>query len=244
MGDIKNDVLVKLNTSTTVAFYTDTILNTWFNEAYMWAASYKKWPFTEAKDTSLTFSTGTEIYALPSQFKSNSVRHLTVGTNPAYNIGKTEFGDYLYFREWMTSASDRLFAEFTRNLYINPNLDVNGTITLYGQKNITSLDGTNADSGNTTVFSGGEEEGNEAIVYKIMSFAMMRERNMAVAAKGKPSGEFALYDQKASAILEAIWKRITDEKFAAQQRNQGMFHRIDVLRGGFEEEVFKRDQFF
>lgn len=245
LGDIKNDVLVKLNQGTSQGFYTDTLLNTWFNECYMYCASKYKWPMTQSKDTSLTFSQGTEIYAVPAQFKTDSIRVLQIGTSPTiYNIGKTEFEDYMYFREWMTTASDRIWTEFTRNIYINPNMDVAGVITLYGQKNITSLDGTNSDATNTTIFSGAEEEGNEAIAYRMLGLAMMKEKRIGQGAKGKLSGEGQVYLSMSDSILDAIWKRITDERYAYQNRNKEMFRRLNVLKGGYQEEIFKRDQFF
>ncbi len=237
MGDVKNDVLVKLNVSTTQAFYSDTILNTWFNEAYMWAGSAHKWPFTEAVDTSLIYSNGTEKYNYPSGFKTNSIRSLTVTSGGVdYNLQKIDFTSYRQFRELQTgSDSSRIFSDWIRVLYINPNMDVTGPITLYGQKNVTALDGTNADVTNVTVFTTAEEEGNEAIAYKMMSFAMMREQDIQMSQA---------YEQMAMNILEGIWKRIIDEQFAYLEKNRGMFTRTNILRGAFQEEIFRRDQFF
>lgn len=233
VDDLANEFLIRLYGSTAVAYYTDAIINAWINDATRFAASYKKWPFTEVKDTSLTFSAGTETYPYPAQIKTDSIRFLTVGTSPAYNLQKIDFQSYLKFRELQTNSdSARVFSDWIRVLYINPNLDVAGTITLYGQSNPTALDTTNRSA--QTVFSGGEEEGNEAIVDLMISYAKMRERKI---------GESQFYMGLATNILESIWKKILDEQYAYQEKNRGMFTRTNILRGATQEEIFKRDQF-
>ena len=46
LGEIKAEVLVELGADTTVAYYTDTILDKWINKAHIWSSGYKKWTFT------------------------------------------------------------------------------------------------------------------------------------------------------------------------------------------------------
>ncbi len=232
-SDIANEFTIRLYGSTAVAFYTDAIINGWINDAHRFAGGYKKWPFSTTIDTSLTFSNGTETYALPSRVKSDSVRFMTVGVTPAYNIQKIDWQSYLSFRELQTgSDSSRIWSEFGRTIYINPNLDVAGTITLYGQQLPATLDTTVPAS---TIFTGDYEEGNEAIVDLIISYAKMRERKIA---------ESQAYYSQAVSILDMIWKKIIDEQFAYQEKNRGMFTRVNILRGAFQEEIFRRDQFF
>ena len=229
-ADIKNEVLVRLSASTTLGFYTDAILNSWFNDAYSWAASFKKWPFTERRDNTATWSSGTEDYAYPSDFRSDGIRLLQVGTR---RLQKLTFEDYQIFREEEDSADDRVWADFGRRFYINPNVDSSGTITVWGQYTPVPVDVT--DTTVTTVFSDAEEEGNEAIVEKILEFAKTKEKKMQ---------ESLVHRQKAVDILDAIWKRIGDEQFLAHTKNRGMFKRINILSGATEDELLKRDQWY
>ena len=55
-GDLITEVVVRLGTDTTVAFYTDSILERWIDQAHRWAAGQHKYPFTEGKVTT-TYTT-------------------------------------------------------------------------------------------------------------------------------------------------------------------------------------------
>ena len=93
-GEIKTDVIEKLGISTTAAFYTDTILNDWIQQAERWATSFKKWPFTEGR-VSTTFTAGTGENSDEWSFegyKSDSFRILTIGGE---RHEKLNFEDYL-----------------------------------------------------------------------------------------------------------------------------------------------------
>ena len=228
-GDIKDEVLVRLSASTTLGFYTDTILNDWFNQAYAWSASFHKWPFTERRDNTASFS-GTEESAYPSDFRTDSIRLLQVG---GYRLQKVNFEDYQIFREERSSSDDRIWADFGRTFFINPNLDVSGTITAWGQYTPVPVDVTDLTA--TTVFSAAEEEGNEAIVEKMMEYAKKKERKI---------NEALIHRQNAVDILEAIWKRHGDEQFSAHSKDRSMFKRINILSGATEDELLKRDQFY
>lgn len=232
LGDIKNDVLVKLGGDTTIAFYTDTILNTWINGAYTFAASYKKWPFTERRDNTQTWSSSTEEYSYPSDFKADSIRILQVGGK---RLQKLNFEDYQIFREEESDSADKVFSDFGRTYFINPNIDTSGTVTVWGQYQIAALDGT--DPSATTVFSGREEEGNEAIIEEVLSYAKLKEKKFQ---------EANAHHQRAVFILEGIWDRVQAEQFGyhTHKARGGMFKRIDVLEGAVEDELLKRDQFY
>ena len=230
---INNEVIVKLGVSTSVAFYTDTILNTWLQEAHTWASSYHKWPFTEGRDQSTTWS-GTEQIAyssFPVEFKSDSIRILRIGEK---RLKKLNFEDYLTFKEEESSSTDRVFADFGRTLWINPLADVSGTLAAFGQEQPADIDVT--DNTATTVFSSYDAEGNSAIVDEMISYAKVREHK---------AEEAQFYHNKAIEKLENIWKRILDEQYKYQQHpaSGGMWERIDVVNGNYEDELFKRDQF-
>ena len=126
-----------------------------------------------------------------------------------------------------------MFSDFGRTLFINPNADVSGSLVAFGQYT-PSIDPTDLTA--TTIFSDYDEEGNEAYVEKMTSFLKRRE-HLAEEAE--------LHDQRASAKLDEIWKRVIEEQYAYQsgKSSSGMFDRIDVVRGNYESEEFKRNQF-
>ena len=229
VGEIKNEVLVRLQASTTAAFFTDDILNGWINTAHRWAASYKKFPFTEKRDISANTSDSDEIHNYPSDFKTDSIRILTVDGK---RLRKVNFDDYLRHKEDYPNSNDRIFSDFNRTYYINPNMDISGTIYAYGQYLVDELD-TSVPS-TTTVFSNAEEEGNEAIVQEVMSYAKTRENKLTEADK---------HHQNAITILDNIWDRVTGEGFGYHPKGEGMWERIDVVDGDYHNELFKRDQF-
>lgn len=239
LGDIKNDVLVKLQAATTMAFYSDSILNNWISEAHTWASSLHKWPFTEYQDNSLTFNSNGGPYPYPSNFRQNSVRFLQVGGK---RFNKTEYHDYLSYLEDNSGGQARIWSEFGGNIYVNGSADASGTITTYGQILPAQLDGSDPTA--TTIFSNHHDEGNEAISEKVLSYATTREKSPVGLTRGKIISASMLHDQNAVAILENMWKSFTDEKFGYMPKDSEMWKRTDIIRGALRDDIFKRDQFY
>jgi hypothetical protein len=233
LDDIMTEVLVRLDEGTTAASsggITDTILKSWFNQAYAWASSYKKWPFTERRDNTQTYASGTEDYAYPDNFRSDSIRFLQVGSD---RLRKVNFADYQIYKEDFSSGEDKIFTDLGRRYYINNNAQISGTITAWGQFTPVPVDTT--DLTITTVFSDAEEEGNEAIVERMVGYAKIR------AQKSKETRE---HFATAKDLLDGVWERHKDEQFAYHTHERGMFKRIDVLGGAMREDTLKRDQWY
>lgn len=226
------EVLVRNNRTTTDSFITDTMLQDWVRDANRWATAYHKWPFTEKRDLSTTWSGSeeTEYTALGVGYKTDSIRMILIGDK---RMKKLNYEDYLIFREEQPESNDRVFSDYGRTVFINPNADVSGSLVTYGQYS-PSVDPTDLTA--KTVFSDYDEEGNEAYVEKMTSFLKRRENQQEVAE---------LHDQRASAKLEEIWQRILGEQFKYQSHpaTGGMFKRVDVIEGNYEDELFKRNQF-
>lgn len=233
-GDIINEILVQLGVSTTVAWLTDTILDDWIDKAHIWATGSYKWPFTEARinTTYVADSASNEIgFGYPENWKPDSIRLLQVGGK---RFKKINFQNYQTFREDFPSDGKKVFSEFGRLYFINPQADVSGTTTLWGQYTPAALAET--DSSVLTLFSDVADEGNEAIVKEVISYAKTKQQ--------KPQ-EALLSHQEAQKILADLWKRVQDEQFGYQNvEDAGLFSRIDVLGGALRDDIFKRDQFF
>lgn len=228
-SDIMTEVLVRNNRSTTDGFITDTMLKDWTRMAHTWASAFHKWPFTEGR-ISTTFAAVEEWNF--EGYKADSFRTIQVG---GHALKKLNFRDYLNYRENEPSGTERLFSDYARIVFINPSIDVSGTLTAWGQYEPVILSDKTVLT-ETTVFSDYDEEGNEAILEKVSGYLKRREHE---------AKEAELHDERAIAKLEEVWKRILAEQYNYQTHpdSGGMFKRFDVLRGGITDEIFKRDQF-
>lgn len=234
LGDIQTNVLVKANMSTTLAFLTDTILNDFIDDAHKFCSGYKKWPFTEGR-VSTTFASlvtdedGILVGEYPEGWKSDSIRRLSIGGK---RVDKKEFYKFHEFLEDFLSDTDRIYSDHGRRYYINPNIDISGTVTAWGQYTPATIDRTDLTS--ITVFEG-EQEGNEAIIEETLSY---------IENKKKDLPKSIAHHKRATDILDGLWERIQGEQYGYQLPDgDGMFERFDVLEGAMRDDLFKRDQF-
>lgn len=239
--DIFTEVLVRNNRTTTDTFITDAMLKSWFMEAHNWATSMYKWPFTEGR-VQTTFAggggpNGDEYYF--EGYKADSFRMVQIGGK---RLMKLNFEDYQILMEEEPAANDRVFSDFGRVMYVNPNIDCTGTLVAYGQY-LPAIDIT--DESGTTVFSNYEEEGNEAIVEKMSFYLGQREAQLGVGTGGKVGGGAIAHNQLAQETLDRLWKRIGDEQYNYKTHPDrgGMWQRFDVLKGRANNEMWRRDQF-
>lgn len=250
-GDIRTDFLVKMNQSTTTGFYTEQMIFTWFNNAHAWSAAYKKWPMTEGRYSTTTASAytnedGYTCLVYPEGFRSDSIRMLTVAGK---HFLKKNFYKWQDFIENNSSDTSVIYSDYGRILYFNPNAaGFSGTIAIWGQYNVplsgydTAASGV-GDPSATTIFTYAEEDGNQAIVREMMSYALEREKSPTSIVRGKMVSASAFQHQMAAEILDAVATRIAAEQYAYQDtQNEGMWKRFDVTRGGFKEDIFRRDQ--
>lgn len=233
-GEIITEFLVRAQASTLVAFYSDAIVNSWLDQSHKWATSKIRGPLTEGRSAT-TFATTTNedgyiTVEYPEGWKTDSIRQLQIGGK---RLQKVNFYKFQRFIEDNPSDTSRIFSDYNRQIFVNPRVDLSGTLVAWGQYT-PALDLT--DTAATTVFSGSQEEGNEAIVEYMLCMAAEREKKPQVA-------KFHL--EKATLLLDGITKGNADEQFGYQStQDDGMWKRFDVLRGGFKEDLFKRDQFF
>jgi hypothetical protein len=241
VGDIITEVLVRNNRTTTDGFISDTTLKNWLKTAHMFVTSYYKWPLTEgrASTTFASYVTNEDGYlqgSYPEGWKSESIRALTIGGK---KVQKTNFYKFQKFIEDNPSDSKRIFTDRGKTIYINPRIDLSGTVTAWGQYT-PILDAT--DTSALTVFSDSDEEANEAIVFLMTGYLMQRQAPATAAGKGLSAANAAL--KSATDLLDIVWKRVADEQFGYDTtEGDGLFKRIDVVNGGFRDDILKRDQF-
>lgn len=227
-GNILTQILIRTGKDTSSGWLTDTILNNWVDQSHRWASGYHKWPFTEGRIS--TTYTSVEEWDFEG-YKADSFRLLQIGGK---KLQKLNFEDYQIFKEESPSGDDRVYSDFGGLVFINPNADVSGTLTAWGQYMPANFDHT--DLTQETVFSEGNDEGNEAVIEECISFVLRRDNREAESIQRH------LY---AKSLLDELWKRIQDEQFAYQTHPDrgGMYKRFDVLKGSVSDEILKRDQF-
>mgnify|MGYP001594512768 CR=1 FL=1 len=231
--DIFTEVLVRNNRTTTDGFISDTFLKNWYTQANAWAAGYHKWPFTEGKasttySTSVTDDMGNAIVPYFEGWKADSIRVMTIGGK---RMEKLAFQSFLRFIEDNPGNTARLYTDYGRQLFVNVSADVSGTLTAYGQYT-PYIDVT--DESGLTIFSDYDVEGNEAIVEKMSEYLKRREHL---------DNEAELNAKNATIKLEEIWKKIQDEQFTDQTKDQSMFKDFDVLSGRGTNIGRREDQF-
>lgn len=230
--DIINEVLVRNNRTTTDSFITDDMLEDWLRQANNYCVSKYKWPLSEVRDSSLAWDGDEEVgYSeFNVDFRADSIRILQIGGK---RLRKTQFEEYQTQREEYPDAEERMFTDFSRILFINPNCGLSGTITAWGQYT-PQVDPTDASA--TTIFSTFDEEGNEAMVEKMTSYLKRREHL---------PDEAELHDQRADQKLEGLYQKIQKEQYKYQsgRDSEGMWKRFDAIEGDFHDNLFNRDQF-
>lgn len=221
--EIINEVLVSNNRTTTDAFITDTILSDWFVQSHNWAAGFKPWPMTEGAPQTTFATEKTPVFE---GLVPDSTRFIQIAGE---RYQKMTFDEYQKFREEVPSDEKRIFSDFGLTYYINPN-GASGTLIAYAHF-LPAIDETDEDF--KTIFSGTLDDGNDAIV-EYMSSLLKRREHLPDEANN--------HIQLAVAKLREVWARIADAQ-VDYHTQEGMFKRMDVLNGGFKEDLFKRDQF-
>jgi hypothetical protein len=234
-GDIINEFYVRTRGDSSISYYTEDMANDWFIQGLRWAAAYRKWPMTEGRISTTFASLSTDedgilVGEYPEGWKSDSIRILRIGGK---RLDKKNYQQFLQFLEDNPDSEDRIYSDFGRRYYINPSIDLSGTVTAWGQYT-PYVDVT--DTTAKTPFSDSEEEGNMAIVEAMIGFAYASERKADLART---------HFETAKGLLDGMWENIKDEQYGYQTTdNDGMFKRIDVLGGALRDDLFKRDQFY
>lgn|SRR3990167_9928910 len=233
IGTIRDEILVRTGKSTTSGWVSDTNLKNWIDQSHKWTAGYKPWPFTEGR-LSTTFATGTGTNSdewFFEGYKADSFRVMTIGGK---RLRKLNFDDYLIFREEQPTGDDRVYSDRGNLVYINPNIDLSGTVTAYGQYTPASFDIT--DETLETVFTANNDDGNQAVIEEAIGYARKRDGD----SQGSANQHLI-----AKNILDELWQKIKDEQALYQTHPDrgGLWERFDVLRGRGVDDDFNENQF-
>lgn len=230
-SQLQTEVFTRGAIDSTSSFITERMVRSWLGDAYIWASSYHKWPFTEYMDKSGAFTSGTESYVYPNtSLKTDSIRLMKVGS---YLFGKKNFSDYLQYREDYSNGTDKIFSDFGRTLYINPNC-ASGTIYAYGQLTPISflswMTTYGSEASASTVFNNYDPEGDDAVIEKTLSWVYKRKGDLKKAAD---------YSERAKLLLEEIWQRCKDEQAMYQTKDRSLFEDFDIFEGNDGDNILQ-----
>ncbi len=193
--------------------FNDTDLAVFIQQAVIKAWDYKPWDFTEGSKTGTTLDT--EYYDYPQDMQTGSIYLLRVNSE---EYKKILFQDYLKFSEDYPTATNRIWSEQKRFIFINQNAyTVGESFDLFGKLMPPVLSGASdllpfsPDSDNY------EHSGNEAIVLLAYGEALDSE-------KKKNPQQAEIERGKAYQILDLLWKPFADARASLQSKNRPFFN--------------------
>lgn len=202
--------------------WTDTDLGVLIQLGVQKAWDYKPWDFTEGSKTGTTTSDmATNGYAdYPQDIKSGSVYLLRVNGK---EYKKLLFQDYLKWLEDYPDATDRIWSEQKRFIFMNANAyTVGQTFDLFG-KLMPPILSSGSDllpfSPDTDNY---EHSGNEAIVQFAYAEALDSE-------KLNKRAEAEIERKKAYDTLNVLWKPFGDARALLQSKNRPFFNVPDYF---------------
>jgi hypothetical protein len=205
--------------------FTDTDLGEFIKLAVIKAWDYKPWDFAEGSKTATTVSDmRTSGYAdYPTDIQSGSLYLLKIDGK---EYKKLLFQDYLKFLEDNPTATDRVWSEQKRFVFMNANAYSAGQVLdMYGKlmppilSLTTDLLPFSPDSDNY------EHSGNEAVVLLAYSEALSSE-------KKKNPTQAEIERGKAYQLLDLIWKPFEESRSYLQSKNRPMFDVPDFFPEG------------
>jgi hypothetical protein len=178
-------------------------IKTALNRAYIKCGALFKWPML--KDAKKTSTEATkEYYDYPDTWRPDSIWKVMVdsiryGEEP--DGSPLKFDDYLAWREDYPNSTEKKWANQERRFFIYPVPTADGdyNIEVHGYKNVEALD----DNSDTTIFSYGMPECNEAIVLE--ASAILKNKG-----EEQKSGDFL--SNQAKQILIVAWDKLKKEQ--------------------------------
>lgn len=192
-------------------------LKRWINLAIQRAWDYARWIFSEK--AVYTQATNSEYYDYPDDFISDSINILKVEQKDGEMVTykKINFQDYQKYREEHPDGEDKVFSDFRRFYFINPNTFSAGKkIEIWGKKRAKKLVNDNDLLPFSPDTDDEENSGNEAIVKFAFAFALASEKMKEPVRAAREKAE--AYD-----ILAIIAEREKEEQAQYQTKDRPFF---------------------
>lgn len=227
-SDMEVELSTRLMAASNSASFPPARITELIDQSTKWAGSYHFWPAlrrgkvtTAKKNTqNLTY----DYYDYPLDFLTHSIKRLYIDGKKYDPKTWDSFLDYVDNAISGNEPSDTtklFFSTFGRQFFVWPTYTGNppaNNLIVWGNVQHPTLTASTSQ----TIFSLWDDDGNDAIVCKALSIAMMRlEANFAMTQL-----------QLAQAKLDKLWKSITDEQQTEQPLNHPQFSVPDMFAQG------------
>lgn len=194
--------------------YTDDIIKKVINDAHQWATSEYNWPEYSKALKAVTF-VGHDYYDYPLSFQTFSITNLFVDNKRYF---PKNFFDFQDFRNSDNpDTSKRYYATYGRWFFLYPTPSAsNLVIAVYGQTKADDL----VSNSDTTIFSGYDEKGNEAIVLKGLAVCV---ETPAMTDTGK-TNKAENSEAKAKRLLSEIFAKVAGHQQTHQHIDKPLFN--------------------
>lgn len=206
-------------------------LQDWVNQGAMQAYDYEFWDFAEHSKTAILqivdVSNGHIPY--PNDIQASSIYYVQVNGK---EHKKRNFTSWKKIFEDAPTSQEKVWAEFKRLMFFNPNLiAVDTVIDIYGKRNYRTLSGDTDLLPFSPDTDNEEMSGNQAIIYLAYAEALSSEKK-----KNPQQGE--IERKKGYAILDVIKNQLKQGRATEQSQNRPMFNVGDMFgKGGGSSEV-------
>lgn len=231
-AELKTAIRDDLSIATGDLFYSDAYIQRIANRAVKWLADLHMWQQTQyaSKFTTTSDDVGDEYINYPEDFKTDSIWKLTVGGE---NYDRIDFSEYLTYQEEEDgSATDEIYSDHRRQIFINPTLSAAGVeVAIHGHQIPTTM---SADA-DTHPFAG-EADLEEAILKYAIGTALKKGRGTLYA-------QGVAEINAARSIADKVWETQKKNQAKYQTKDAEMFEFFDVLPPNGGERRTERGNF-
>ena len=228
-SDMEAELAIRLMSANNSSNFGATRLTTLIKDAEHWGTSIHFWPMLQ-RGRIFDTQANSEYYDYPTDFLTDSLSRIYVNVASSYKpttgfirYDRKNWEDFRDYVDAPTPSSQNpdstkhYFADFGRQFFLWPVPTVTGDDNGIVWGNIQSPGLPNSNS--TTIFSQWNDSGNEAIVLKAMSVALIRIAPQEAAAA----------EAKAIQLLGTMYKRVVDNMQKDQRLDHPMFNVFDMF---------------
>lgn len=168
-AELENELSQRLQLASNSSFIDSDRKTALIQDAYSWATNMFIWLDLVKAMTTNTIA-NKEYYDYPDSFRSMTIMRLEIGGE---EYKRVNFYDYLKYKKDNTTSTKKLFSNFGRQFFVHPTPTTNGSANMdvWGAVQADDLDEDTSE----TIFSNNKIVGNEAIVKKAFSVAIIRD---------------------------------------------------------------------
>lgn len=215
-GELQTAILDDLSVTTTDTFYSTAYIKRIANRAVNWLANLRNWQQTQHayKFNSTDDAETAEYYNYPEDFKTDSIWRLIFDGD---RYERKNFKDYLKYQDDYSAATEKIYADHRRQIFINPKPTSVAEISIWGHKIPADM---SADADQHPFHDEAELE--EAILKYAIGLALKKGR-------GTNYNRGVTETREARALALEIWEVQKKEQAKYKTHENKMFNHIEIL---------------